>query len=96
MDEWVSCKGSWKSSKLYEKMTARKSVRTKGARVWLTRHQLAAKYNDAEVAREICESKLSDPELKETHTKPHPDAPEKEAGLYNYYIYISLLDRFEY
>ena len=80
MDEWVSCKGTWKNSKLYEKMTARKSVRTKGARVWLTRQQLATKYGDPEVAREICDSKLSDPEIKDSHTKPHPDAPHSEAG----------------
>ena len=50
-----------------------------GARVWLTRYQIARIYNSEEVANEICEAKLADPELKETHTKLHRDCPHLEA-----------------
>lgn len=79
LDEWITCKGEWSRSTLCERMTASKSVRKHGARVWLTRSQIAAKYNDHNVAMEICSAKLDDPAIRETQTKPHPDAPESEA-----------------
>ena len=62
-------------------MTAKKSCRKHGARVWLTRGQIAAKYGDQQVADEICDAKLLDDSLKDSHTKPHPDAPNSKAGL---------------
>ena len=71
--------GDWKQSKLYQRMTAKRTERKHGARVWLTRPQLLMKYGSQEVVDEIVNAKLSDPELKETQTKPHPDAPQSEA-----------------
>lgn len=80
MEEWLVTRGDWKSSKLYEKMTLRKMERKHGARVWLTKQQLTMKYGCDQVAQQIVDAKMSDPELVETQTKPHPDAPNVEAG----------------
>ena len=80
MEEWMSSKGNWKESKLYQHMTLKKMERTHGARVWLTRSQLVKKYDSEEIADDICNTKLTDAELYESHTKPHPDCPQNEAG----------------
>ena len=79
VDEWASCQGNWKESRLLERMRARKSTSVHGARVWMTRAQVAQKYGNQEVADEICNGKLTDEETKATQTKPHPDAPNSEA-----------------
>ena len=81
MDSWSECKGEWRKSALYLKMTSRKSSSSFGSRRWLTRNQLIAKYGDESMADSICDGKLGDEELKRTHTKPHPDAPDNEAGI---------------
>ena len=81
MDAWSECKGQWRKSALYLKMSSRKSSSSFGSRRWLTRNQLVAKYNDASLADSICDGKLGDEELKRTHTKPHPDCPGNEAGI---------------
>ena len=79
MEEWMATAGDWREAKLYQRMTAKKTERKHGARVWLTRAQLLMKYGSQEIVEEIVTAKLSDPELKESHTKPHPDAPQSEA-----------------
>ena len=81
MDSWSECKGEWRKSALFLKMTSRSSSSSFGSRRWLTRNQLVAKYNDQSMADAICNGKLGDEELKNTHTKPHPDAPQNEAGI---------------
>lgn len=78
----MACKGEWKESKLYEKMISRKSVRNRGARVWLTRHQITQKYGDPQLADEIIKAKESDAELRESQTRPHPDNPAIEAWVF--------------
>lgn len=78
-DAWTECKGEWRSSSLYKQMVERKRTSKHGARVWLTRMQIAQKYQSQEVADEICRAKLDDPELYKSHTKPHMDAPNNEA-----------------
>lgn len=55
--------------------------RKHGARVWLTKQQLTKKYGCPQVAQQIVDAKMSDAELFESQTKPHPDAPQSEAGL---------------
>ena len=79
-DAWAECQGQWTRSGLYKRISERRSVTSKGARVWMTRAQIARKYESWDVANEICNSKLADEELKATHTKPHPDAPNNEVG----------------
>ena len=62
------------------KIAERKQDRKYGARKWMTRADIARKYQDKSIADEICNSKLSDPDTALTHTKPHPDSPQNEAG----------------
>ena len=83
-DAWAECAGNWKSSQLFKKITNRSTVTSHGARVWLTRAQIAKKYDSNEIANEICDAKLNDAELKESHTKMHPDAPTNEARVLQY------------
>ena len=79
VDEWISCKGEWKQSKLYERMVAKKSCRKHGARVWMTKGQIAQKYSDKAVAEQICAAKMADEATRDSQTKPHPDLPDSEA-----------------
>ena len=68
-------------------MVERKTLSQKGSRVWLTRAQIEAKYQSAEIAQRICEQKLNDPELRKTQTRLHPDDPSEERfGRRLYYI----------
>ena len=60
-------------------MRSSKKRKVHGARVWLTRKQIAMKYGDPAVADQICDAKLADEELKATQTKEHADAPGVEA-----------------
>lgn len=62
-------------------MISRKSVRNRGARVWLTRHQIIQKYGDADVADHIIRAKTEDAQLRESQTRPHPDTPQVEAWI---------------
>ena len=75
-EQWAACSGNWAKSDLYMRMQQRTMTRTKGARTWLTRPQVAQRYQSQEIADSICNAKLEDAELKSTHTKPHPDAPQ--------------------
>ena len=80
LEDWISCRGEWRQSKLYEKITSRKSCRTYGARVWLTKSQIMAKYGgDEAVANDIISTKTETEEARQTQTKPHPDAPKNKA-----------------
>ena len=79
VDEWISCKGEWKKSTLYERMMAKKSCRKHGARVWMTKSQIAQKYSDQHIAEQICAAKLEDEATRESQTKAHPDLPDSEA-----------------
>ena len=79
-DAWAQCSGEWRKSELYKKFVERSTTTSHGARVWLTRAQIAKKYDSWELANEICDAKLNDSELCQTHVKWHPDAPGNEAG----------------
>ena len=68
-------------------MTSRKSSSSFGARRWLTRGQIADKYRDHILADQICDAKLADEELAQSHTKYHPDCPGNEAGDYAPWMY---------
>ena len=80
-EAWEECAGEWKKSSLYKKITNKSKSSTHGARVWLTRGQICAKYNNnMDIANAICKAKEDDPELSQTQIKDHPDAPGVEAG----------------
>ena len=73
-EAWAGCAGEWKSSELYLKLSSRTSHSSFGARVWMTRGQLAQKYNSESIADTITQAKLDDPKLADTCVKWHPDA----------------------
>lgn len=78
-EQWSACAGKWKESSFYLQMQQRDSTRKHGARLWLTRAQLAKKYESQSVADEICDAKLAaDEETRKLQVKPHPDAPTNE------------------
>lgn len=81
MDEWLSCQGAWTKSAFYQRVMEKRSMSQRGARVWLTQHQIAEKYKSELIASRICEQKRSDPELFRTQTKLHPDDPSEEWAL---------------
>ena len=60
-------------------MVAKKSRRKHGARVWMTKGQIAQKYSDKAVAEQICAAKMADEATRDSQTKPHPDLPDSEA-----------------
>ncbi|CAK9034035.1 Uncharacterized protein SCF082_LOCUS20718 [Durusdinium trenchii] len=82
LDEWLSCGGRWTESTFYIRATERSTHSTRGARVWLTRDQIAEKYKSREIANMICDQKLSDPEAFRTQTKLHPDCDKEEMRLF--------------
>lgn len=84
LDEWSSCSGDWKKGDLYKKFKSKTKNSSFGSRRWLTRAQIAKKYEDSDIANQICDAKLADPQLFQTHTKWHPDKPGIEASMVMY------------
>lgn len=62
-DAWEQCRGEWKKSELYLKISNKRRHKTHGARLWLTKSQISQKYNSDAMAESICDSKRRDPEL---------------------------------
>lgn len=79
-DAWEQCEGDWQRSALYKRFAQKNTTTQHGARVWLTRSQVAKKYESQSMADKICNAKLQDAETKEKNTKEHPDCPGDEAG----------------
>ena len=79
-DAWEQCEGEWKRSALYKRFVEKNTTTQHGARVWLTRSQVARKYESQSMADKICNAKLQDAETKEKNSKEHPDCPGDEAG----------------
>eukprot|EP00435_Cladocopium_sp_Y103_P022373 s1292_g5.t1 len=79
-EAWLQCDGKWTSSSLYKRIANKETVSEKGAQVWLTKTQIARKYESEELALEIINAKESDPALSQSHVKPHPDCPGNKAG----------------
>lgn len=69
-DAWAQCAGEWRKSELFKKFTERTTSSSFGARIWLTRAQIAKKYDSQSIADQICDAKVADPEL----------APHKQNG----------------
>lgn len=78
-EEWLACAGVWKSSALYKKMKQSSKTSNHGARLWLTKTQIAAKYSSMEVAQAIVDAKLADAELRESQVREHKDCPGNQA-----------------
>ena len=56
-EQWSGSNGIWKESAMYLKMTSKTRFRHRGCRSWLTKEQIALKYNSQEVAEMIIASK---------------------------------------
>ena len=72
-EQWCSANELWKQSSLVLRMKKAVNSKTRGARRWMTKKDIEARY-DAEVAAEIIEAK-SKPEMEGILWKPHPDLP---------------------
>lgn len=78
-EEWAACAGVWKRSALYKKMRTSKKTSNHGARLWLTKSQIAKKYDSLEVAQAIIDAKMEDEVLKKTQVRPRKDCPNNQA-----------------
>ncbi len=72
-ENWAAAKENWKEATLVVQMKQSYAMRTMGRRIWLTEAQIATKYQDAELAREICSGKENDVQLRKSCVRSHPD-----------------------
>lgn len=78
-EQYESCAGQWERSTFFISLKSENRSSRRGCRKWLTRAQIAQKYQSMEVANLICDSKLKDETTKAEQTKQHWDCPECEA-----------------
>ena len=71
-DAWEQCEGEWNRSALYKRFVEKNATTQHGARVWLTRSQVARKYESQSMADKICNAKLQDAETKEKKQQGAP------------------------
>ena len=76
-EKWLSCGEDWRQSSWAVSLCSTTTENRRGARRWMTKAQIARKYEDPSIADEIVESKMQ-PEFSH-HRKPHPDLPNREA-----------------
>ena len=75
-ERWLSCGEDWTKSSWLLSLTSTSSHHKKGARRWMTRSQIAEKYNGSwDIADEIIAAKNT-PEHADQR-KPHPDLPNR-------------------
>ena len=80
-EQWESCKGDWSKSEFLVQLRESSATRKRGCRAWMTRAQVAAKYqNDWELANQICDDKKDDPHGEGKTWKRNPDAPRSEVA----------------
>ena len=77
-DAWLTAGEDWKKSKLLEILRSKTGSRKRGIRKWLTFDEMEQKWGK-QIAQEIREAKLNDPDLKARETRDHPDLPKNEA-----------------
>lgn len=78
-DAWASCEqGQWTKSKFLQNIRTRHTSTVRGRRRWLTAKEMDDRFG-VELATQIRNRKLLDPELKEREVRPHPELPDSEA-----------------
>jgi len=83
-ERWLSCGEDWRRSSWAVNLAQTTTENRKGARRWMTKSQIAKKYDSEEIADEIVEQKML-PEF--THQrKAHPDLPNRVDTFLNYMI----------
>ena len=85
-EEWLGSNEDWKKSKYAIRLSSTSEHWNIGCRRWMTLKQLISKYEDADVAKSIVEAKKSDPILKDSHCKPHPDCPQNPATRSQFFV----------
>ena len=74
-EQWVACAGHWTESSLMTELSQTSRYRKRGARKWLTTHELTMKFGSPEAAEQIKACKEGDAELCKSQVRFHPDAP---------------------
>ena len=77
-EKWLSCGENWKSSSWVLSLQTTSTDVRKGARRWMTRAQIASKYDDPTIADEIVQAKMA-PDCAHQR-KPHPDLPNRDVS----------------
>eukprot|EP00435_Cladocopium_sp_Y103_P034615 s1799_g9.t1 len=76
-EEWCGAGEDWRTSSFLVRIRTKHSAKKRGGRRWMTQEQLATKYNCSQTAQEIVNAKESDPVLKKTQIRPHPELPNR-------------------
>ena len=85
-EEWSGAGEDWGRSEMITQMRSKDKHRVKGCRKWLTLAEITAKYNDAEVAWDICRLKLESETLSKSQVRFHPDLPGRD-DMRQYLVY---------
>ena len=82
-EEWLHSNEDWSRSTYVTTLKKTSSTESMGCRRWMTKADILKKYNgNNQHCDAIVEAKESDPVLKKSQIKPHPDAPDcKESRL---------------
>ena len=73
MEQWTSCSGCWSQSEFFLSIKQKRKNRTYGSRRWMCKAEIQAKFGSAEVAQQIIDAKMADPELKKTQVRANKD-----------------------
>lgn len=76
-EQWIQSAGQWDKSELV--VQARSTIKgTKtGARRWMLKSDIVQKYGDESIAEELIRAKESDPKLRQTQVRDHPELPHR-------------------
>ena len=78
-ESWCSGSEDWKKTTIWLRISSKSGSRHLGVKRWMTRLQMENLLG-SDVASAITEAKESDPVLKNTECRYHPDAPGVEAA----------------
>ena len=77
-EQWIQADGEWDKSQLVVQARSSVSGSKTGARRWMLRQDIIKKYgNDESIADELIRKKESDPHLRKTQCRDHPELPER-------------------
>ena len=72
-EQWTACSGVWTESAFYLEVKQKRRNRTYGSRRWMCRSELASKFGSLEVAQQIIDAKMADPEARVSQIRANPD-----------------------
>lgn len=74
-EQWISCSGHWSESSFLVELRQSTRNRKRGARKWMTFHEMTMKFGSEKAASQIRDCKRADPVLSKSQIRFHPDAP---------------------